>query len=52
MARLKKIIEESYNKKMLEADEEAPLEDTTTDEPALEEPVEGAEEANEEKSEA
>jgi len=49
MSRLKKIIEEAFNKKILEADEEAPVENSEieTDPGDGEEPVEGAEEANE-----
>lgn len=49
MSRLKKIIEESLNKKLLEADEEAPAEEEAPvdgEEATDEEPVEGAEEAN------
>ena len=47
MSRLKKIIEESLiNRKLLEADEEAPAEDEAQADAAAEEPVEGAEDAN------
>jgi len=43
MSRLKKIIEETYEQKMLEADEEAPLEDVDSKPGEGEEPVEGSE---------
>ena len=46
MSRLKKIIKDLYKKKLLEADEEAPIEDLDLEDDTSEKPVEGADEAN------